>query len=41
MPLGRVGGDRFRLGRFCDVAIADLAGAYDGGLERALMAEVD
>ena len=41
MPLGRVGGDRFRLGRFCDVAIADLAGAYDGGLERALMAEAD
>ena len=41
MPLGRAGGDRFRLGRFCDVAIADLAGAYDGGLERALMAESD
>ena len=41
MPLGRVGGDRFRLSSFCDVAIADLVEAYDEGLERALMAESD
>ncbi len=34
--LGRTGGDRFRLGRYADLAIAEIADAWEGGLDRAL-----
>ena len=34
--LGRVGGDRLRLGGFLDVAVEDLRRAYEEGLPRAL-----
>jgi len=34
--LGRFSGDRFRLGPYIDLPLAQLRAAYEGGLERAL-----
>jgi phosphoribosylformylglycinamidine synthase len=34
--IGRVGGERLVVGRYIDLALAELAAAYEGGLERAL-----
>lgn len=34
--IGRVGGERLVLGRYIDLPLAELAAAYQGGLERAL-----
>ena len=35
LELGRTGGARFRLGRYCDLAVSEIAEAWNGGLEQA------
>ncbi len=36
LEVGHTGGNRFRLGRYADLPLSDLAEAWEGGLDRAL-----